>query len=71
MSEPDPQIPDDLRELEKMIEATRAAAGVDAVIDAITSVHARWYRSWQEAGFPEERAAQLVMTMLTAAMNAK
>jgi hypothetical protein len=71
MSEPGPPLdPEELRRLEHMArEAGNMPDFAAAAIEAITAVHAQWYRSWQAAGIPVHRAAEWTGIMIRASFS--
>lgn len=70
MSEPSPEQgppldPDELRRLAEMTEqAGNMPDFTGAAILAMTAVHAQWYRGWQAAGIPENRAAEFTAVLI-------
>lgn len=36
----------------------------EGIIGSMTALHAAWYRAWQSAGIPEERAYGLLRVMV-------
>lgn len=41
----------------------------DVGVEALTVLHAKWYRGWQAAGIPEGRAAEFTAILVAAAVR--
>jgi hypothetical protein len=56
---------DGVPELEAMFrEPGQVLPDQEQIIGSMTAMHAAWYRAWQAAGIPEERAYGLLRVMV-------
>ena len=70
MSEPSPEpgLPLNPDEIRRLTEIMRDTANMPeftvTAIETITGLHAQWYKGWQAAGVPEQRAAEWTAVMI-------
>lgn len=64
MSEPQPEFPLSPEELHRLEELARMPEPAAGIVGALAAAHVQWYRAWQAAGAPEQRAAEWTGIMI-------